>query len=414
MNQPLKRKIPHNPDNELLYVLILAAIQFAHMVDFVVLMPLGPTLMADLSISPAEFGTLVSSYNFAAAVAGLIFGFFADKFDRKSLLIITVTGFITGTFLCGLMDSFGLLVAARTLTGAFGGMMNGLIFAILADLIPYERRGKAMGIIMSSFSVASVIGVPIGLAISDYSHWSYTFYFIAAFSIIILFVAWLSFPNLNDHLGRDSDRFLTQLKSIFGNKLYLKSFLFIFFVSGSMFLLIPFLSPYAVKNMGIATHQLKYMYLVGGLCTIATARLFGVLTDKMGAIKLYPLIVLTSAIPIFLFTNAGETSFIMYLVIGAFFMTTVSGRMIPCMTLVTEVPLLKERGIFMSVLHSIRASGSAFMTFLGGFLIGENSSGKLIHFNSAGYLSIIVGIGTIFLGKQIYQDWRRGQEILDS
>lgn len=395
------KHVPVNPEHEFRYILILAAIQFAHMVDFVVLMPLGPTLMEDLNIGPVQFGSLVSSYNFAGAAAGILFGFFADKFDRKKLLLASLAGFLVGTLLCGLAPSFSTLLAARMLTGVFGGILNGLIFAIISDLVPFERRGKAMGIVMSSFSVASVLGVPLGLAIADYSNWHNTFLFIVFFTLFIFIASALIFPNLTEHLEENEPSFKLKLGQIFTNFSYIRSFVFIALVSGAMFLLIPFLSPYAVKNMGIATDQLKYMYLVGGLFTILTARLFGTLTDKIGPFKMFAIIVLISFIPIILFTHSGPISFGIYLCLGTFFMTMVSGRMIPCMTLVSEVPELRERGLFMSVLHSIRSFGSGTMTFVSGFIISEGATGKLKGFNYAGYLSVALGLATVFIAFYI-------------
>ncbi|MCF8059001.1 MAG: MFS transporter [Bacteriovoracaceae bacterium] len=393
----LIKKVPIVSENELKYILLLAAVQFAHMVDFVVLMPLGPTLMQDLSITPAQFGTLVSSYNFSAAIAGILFGSFADKFDRKFLLIMALIGFTLGTFSCAIASDFPLLITARVVTGAFGGMLNGLIFAIISDIVPFERRGKAMGVVMSSFSVASVVGVPIGLAISDFSHWKYTFVFIGTFSVLIIILAQLIFPNITDHLGKNAESFFARLKGLVAFPNYRLSFMFIFLVSGSMFLLIPFLSPFAVKNMGIATTNLKYMYLVGGIFTIITARIFGVLTDKVGAIKLFTIIVLVSFVPITLYTHAGIISFVTYLALGSFFMTMVSGRMIPCMTLISQVPNSNDRGLFMSVLNSVRAMGSGTATFFGGLIISESALGNLVGFDTAGFLSVGVGLLTVLL-----------------
>ncbi|MCR9205680.1 MAG: MFS transporter, partial [Halobacteriovoraceae bacterium] len=394
-------EVKQTPENELKYILILAAVQFAHMVDFVVLMPLGPTLMKSLDINPVQFGSLVSSYNFSAAGAGILFGAFADRFDRKSLMMVVLTGFLVGTFLCGMATTYTPLLLFRIFTGAFGGMLNGVIFAIISDIIPVERRGRAMGIVMSSFSVASVLGVPIGLAISDYFGWNSTFIFIASFTCVIWIMAQIVFPNLNDHVGKVKPQFFLQLKSLFRNRDYVRCFVFIFFVSGSMFLLIPYLSPYAVKNMGIETTQLKFMYLVGGLFTIITARIVGVFTDRVGAINMFLTVLAISFVPILLYTHSGPIRFVAYLALGTFFMTTVSGRMIPCMTMVSEVPDEGERGLFMSVLNSIRSTGSASMTFLAGFIITEAPTGELIGFDRTGYLAITLGLFTAVLAFKI-------------
>lgn len=397
----LVKEVSINPENEFKYILLLAIIQFAHMVDFVVLMPLGPTLMKDLNISPVEFGSLVSSYNYTAAFFGLFFGTFADRFDRKALLLVALVGFIVGTFSCVWGDQFEFLLGARMFTGAFGGMMNGLIFAVISDIVPYERRGKAMGVVMSAFSVASVVGVPIGLAISDASRWQNTFYFIGGFSLFILLATQLIFPNITRHIGLQSDSFYKRMKGFLKNKDYLTSFIFIFIVSGSIFLLIPYLSPFAVNNMGITTDKLKWMYLTGGIFTVATARIAGVLTDKIGALKLFTIMVFISFLAVLLYTQSGRISFPMYLFLGTFFMTMVSGRMIPCMTLISEVPSIDDRGFFMSVMHAFRSSGSATMTLVGGLFITESPSGELIGFDHAGYFSIVMGVVTVVMAIMI-------------
>lgn len=374
---------------ESLYVRILAAIQFSHIVDFVVLMPLGPTLMDALSISPVQFASLVSSYNFSAGLAGFVFATIADKFDRKKMLMISLAGFIIGTILCGFSPNFNYLLSARIITGVFGGVLNALVFTIATDLVPAKRRGRAMGLIMASFSIASVLGVPIGLAISDYINWHYTFFFIAFFTCFIYVAAFCIFPKMpakeNTHSAAETFKRFGQLIT---KRQYSSSYFLILIVAMSMFLLIPFLSPYAVKNMGIHALDLKYMYLIGGACTIVSARLIGVMTDRFGALKLYILLALISSIPVYLYTHAGKMLFVPYLIISAFFMMIVSGRMIPCMTLISMVPNENERGSFMSLTNSIRSVGSASATFLAGLMISEGSRGELVGFSNVGILSI--------------------------
>lgn len=383
---------------ESLYVRILAAIQFSHIVDFVVLMPLGPTLMDALQISPVQFASLVSSYNFSAAVAGFFFATIADKFDRKKMLLICLAGFIIGTILCGLSPDFNLLLLARISTGLFGGVLNALVFTIVTDLVPAKRRGRAMGLIMASFSLASVLGVPIGLTIADYVNWHYTFFFIAFFSSFIFVAAYFIFPNMpakeNTVAAVET---LKRFARLVGKRQYASSYLLILIVAMSMFLLIPFLSPYAVKNIGISALDLKYMYLIGGACTIVSARLIGVMTDKYGALKLYIFLALISAVPVFLYTHAGVMSFALYLLISAIFMMIVSGRMIPCMTLISMVPTERERGSFMSLTNSIRSVGSASATFLAGLMITEGPAGELVGFGFVGILSIALMLVSILI-----------------
>lgn len=394
--------IKYDEKREWLYVLLLAMVQFIHLVDFVIMMPLGPRFMSDFQISPTQFASLVSSYNFAAGIAAILLGTFADKFDRKKLLVLMSFGLGAGTVLCGLSDSFATLLTARILAGAFGGMVGALILAIVTDIVPYSRRGKAMGTLMTAFSVASVVGLPLGLLIADVYGWQTCFFIISGIVFLISIIVWFTFPNLLSHeKGIGGFKILKRYYDFVFVKGYGLSFLFIFTVSMSMFMIIPFLAPYAVKNMGIAVDQIKYMYLCGGLCTILTARLIGVLTDKFGALKIYILVAVVSIAPILLYTNAGPMSLTPYLVIGSFFMIMVSGRMIPCMTLISAVPNSEERGGFMGVVNSLRSFGSASATILGGLVISEAANGELVGFSRAGVFAILITLLSCLLGYML-------------
>ncbi len=390
------------------FVFLLAAVQFAHIVDFVVLMPLGPTLMEDFGITPAEFGSLVSSYNFSAGAAGLIFSTIADRFDRKRLLDLCMVGFIVGTVLCGLAPTYFLLLLGRLLTGVFGGILNILVFALVTDLVPFERRGRAMGTVMASFSVASVLGIPIGLAIADVSSWHWTFFFIAFFSVFIAIAGARLLPHQKPTQTRSSiktemQRFWTMSK----RPEYLRAHGLILMITMSMFLLIPFLSPYAVQNIGIETYELKYMYLVAGLCTVASARYIGKMTDRHGTVRVFGILAVASIIPIWIYTHIGQISFELYLFLSAIFMTIVSGRMIPVMTLVSEVPVVAERGTFMALLNSIRSFGMAAATLFAGLIISENDRGELVGFDLVGYITISVTVLSIFVAVRVYRQAQR-------
>jgi len=389
---------------ERLYVILLAAIQFIHMVDFVVMMPLGPTLMQDFKIGPTEFGTLVSSYNFSAALFGFCFAMIADRFGRKHSLLVALLGLALGTLTCSLANSFLTLLVARILTGVFGGILNALTFIIVTDLIPFKRRGKAMGAVMASFSLASVLGVPLGLTIADNYGWERTFMLIAVVAIILAAVSLRVFPALKDHVHKtNAAAAIKRFYRLIVFPAYARAYLYIFVMAGSMFLLIPFLAPYAVKNMGIMSHQLKYMYLVAGAVTALTAPLIGRLTDKWGTFPMFTALSLLSCIPIYILTNAGVVSLATYILISTFFMLLVSGRMIPAMTLISAVPEHSQRGSFMVLLNAVRSSGSALGTLLGGILITQNQMGQLQHFNSTGFLSMAISLVAIYLALKMYR-----------
>lgn len=396
---------------ERLYVLLLACVQFSHIIDFVVLMPLGPTLMESLDIGPAKFGGLVSSYNFSAAIAAICLSTISDRFDRKKLLMLGLVGFFIGTFLCAIAPGYKSLLSARIFTGAFGGFLNSLILALIADLVPYVRRGKAMGVLASAFSVASVVGIPLGLTIADLFGWESTFMFNASFTLIVGIAAFFVIPNVRPKVVKEGPRkVLKRYLKMLSTPDYLKAHFFIFMVSMSMFVLIPFLSPYAVKNMGIETHQLKYMYLVGGLVTILTARIFGKWTDYWGALRMFMFLATASMLPVILYTNAGDVGLGTYILLSSLFMTLVSGRMIPCMTLVTAVPRPSERGSFMGVLNSVRALGSAVATLVSGAIIQESQAGSLENYHLVGYLSLGLIVVTVLLARSVRADTSNEEE----
>jgi len=367
-------------------------------------MPLGPMLMRKLSIDPLQFGSLVSSYNISAAIAGVVYGLFADRFDRKKMLILNFVGFIIGTIFCGLSTNYESLLAARIIAGAFGGTLTSVVMAMVTDLIPFQRRGQALGTVMSSFSIASVIGVPLGLLIAERFDWHYTFYFIALFGVFSLVLSSFIFPSLSSHIQpTNALENLKRLFSLFFKKDYLKSYSLVFFNVFTIFTMIPYLSPYAVKNIGILETELKYMYLVGGLFTVITARIIGKLTDKKGAFNIMAGLIILSVFPIYLYSHAKIMPLYLFIAMATFFMTVVSGRMIPLMTMLSEIADSKDRGTFMGLLNALRGLGSALATLFAGFFIIENSNGKLEGFDTIGIISISVSLILIFGVHHVYK-----------
>lgn len=398
----LKASAKDNLKLEKLFVLILASIQFSHIVDFVVLMPLGPMLMREFSIGPMQFGALVSSYNMSAAVTGFCYGLIADRYGRKKILLINFIGFILGTLMCSFADSYEFLLTARIIAGGFGGTLTAVVYAMVTDLIPFQRRGKAMSAVMSAFSIASVIGVPLGLWIAETYSWRSTFIFIVGISMISLSISLFVFPKLDEHVHQSSPlEVLKRLYSIVFRWDYLKSYGVIFANAIALFSIIPYLSPYAVKNIGILETDLKYMYLVGGFFTVITARIIGKFTDHKNPFSVFTIIALISIIPMYIYTNADSLDLITFITMSTFFMVFVSGRAIPLMTLVSETPDLKDRGTFMGLINSVRSLGSAIATFYAGIIITE-STDKLENFQYVGYSSILISLLLIPMMKHLY------------
>lgn len=364
-------------------------------------MPLGPILMRTLNIGPASFALLVSVYNISAGAAGILYSLIADKYDRKSSLVFCFIGFIIGTFLCGMTNDFTILLMARVVAGAFGGILTSVTFAIVTDLIPFGRRGSALSIIMSAFSVASVIGVPLGLIVAETFNWQSTFIFIASLSTLILVVSVMIIPSVSDHIQKDNlKENLNRLYHLTFKKDYLRSYFLVGINVFSIFMVIPFIAPYAIKNVGLVEADLKYVYLIGGICTVVTARIVGKLTDAWSPIKVFTILVPLSSIPIYLMTNIENSTLPIYLIASSLFMMLVSGRMIPLMTLVSEIADLKDRGTFMGIVNSARSFATSVATLIAGFIIFEDSN-KLRAYDLTGYISIVIGFLTLAVAFKV-------------
>ena len=373
-----------------LYVLALTTINFILQCDFVVLMPLGPTLMKSFGLSPAEFSTLISVYTISSGIIGIIFSLVVNLFNKKHFLLIGLLGLGIASYMTGVSKSYEQLALARLLAGLFSGIVNPLIFAIVADIIHLEVRGKAMGWIMSGFSLASVLGVPFGLYLSDTFGHYITFSVIALIFGLIFVLVIFTIPSIpRTETSLNFRTLFHELRRALNNPSYVLGYSLLFIVSGSIFLLVPLLSPFAVANMKIDVTNLKYMYLIGGILTIFTSRVFGVLTDKLGPHKTFTIASIGSCIPIYLFTTSGPINLIWFFVLGSVFMSLISGKMVPSMTLVSGLPSPEDRGRFMGILNSMRGFGSAiFAYFAGVFVTSATPTSPLIGFNVMGIYAI--------------------------
>lgn len=385
------------------YIVILAAIQIAHILDFVIMMPLGPRFMRVFNISTVEFSTLVSSYTFSAGIVGFIGALYADHFDRKKFLLFNFTGFIVGTFLCAIAPNFGALLTARVIAGAFGGILNASVLSLISDLIPFQRRGAAMGVVMSAFSISSVIGVPTGLYIANAFDWHATFYFICIIGIIFWILSFIILPSVKTRLEpKTFKENLLNFKSILIQRDYLQSFCLTSVLGFGIFMIIPFISPYMVKNVGLAESELPLIYLIGGACTIFSARLIGKLCDRIGSFRIFKIVASISIIPLFLLTNlpAGIPLW-MALAATTLFTMSGSGRFIPAMTLVSAVVKPEDRGTFMSLENAARQMSSGLASQTAGLIIGTSTAGALTNYNLVGYISIFCSIIAIYIAYKI-------------
>ena len=390
-------------NREKLLLFTLAVIQFSHITDFMILMPLGPQLMRAFDILPSQFALLVSTYTFSAGISGFIGAFFIDRFDRKNAILIMATGFALGTLSCSLANSYHLLLLARAITGLFGGVLGALILAIIGDAIPNERRASAMGIVMASFSAASVIGVPIGLFLASLSDWHFPFLVLGILALLTIIPVWLYIPNMTDHINdcEDNPTPLEIIQNVTRNKNQLRALLFGIVIMLSHFSIVPFISPYMVSNVGFSEQQITFIYLIGGALTIFSAPLIGRLSDRYGRARVFAFTVIAVSIPVFLITNLGKTPIALVLVVTSLFFIFGSGRMIPSTAMVTSSVKPKNRGSFMSFNSACRQLTNGVAAYLAGLIITQGENGELLHYNWVGYFAIFMGVVSIFISRKL-------------
>jgi predicted MFS family arabinose efflux permease len=391
-----------NKSAERLLLLTLALIQFTHIVDFMILMPLGPQLMRLFSISPREFGLLVSAYTFAAGISGFFSAFVVDRFDRKKVLIWLYAGFGLGTLACALAPTYSVLLAARILTGCFGGGLTAAGLAVIGDTVPMERRATAMGIVTSAFSAASVLGVPLGLYLASAFDWHAPFLFLAGLSVVVFALIFKGIPSLKEHLAiPQRNNPIQVLGSVLQSKPQLWALLLTFFMMIGQFAIIPFISPSMVANVGFSEAQLTLIYFLGGATTLITGPLIGRLADRQGKLKVLIIFFLLSAIPQFWITHLGATSLPLALLLTTSFFIVSSGRMIPAMALVTGTVSPQRRGSFMSIQSSVQQLSAGFASLISGMIVVKDSQGHLLNYGWIGWLAAITTLFCVLIAPQL-------------
>lgn len=367
-----------------------------------ILMPLGNELMKIFQISPTQFSWLVSSYSFSAGISSFLAATILDKFDRRNSLLFTFGMFVIGTFLCSIAPTFHWLLAARIITGTFGGLVGGIVIAILSDLIPFERRSAAMGIVSMAFAFASVIGVPLSLLIADIFGWQAPFRFIGVMAIVGWYAIYKLLPPVKGHVLANSGYHpFRDMKAIFTDANAVKALAFSYLMVLGHFLVIPFIAPYLVRNLGLLQSNIKYIYMLGGLLTLFTAPLVGKFADRNGNYPTYLRMLVGSFVPILLMTHLKTGNLVIVLFVSTLFFIFASGRMIPAQTMISGAVESKRRGAFMSLRSSLLEMGAASASLIGGYIVSNDENGKFEHYNWVGYLSVAIALSTLYLAKRI-------------
>jgi predicted MFS family arabinose efflux permease len=386
--------------NERLVLLLLAAIQFTTNLDFLIVLPLGPQYMRVMHINPAQFNLMVAAYAIAAGISGVAAGFFLDRFDRKTALLWLFLGFAMGTLFCALAPTYHLLVAARAIAGMFGGVTGAVILAIVGDAIPEYRRGEAMGMVMSAFSVASIFGVPLGLVLASTFNWHVPFYFIAGISVPILIAVFRCVPPLRGHLEQARDRNpASHMLAVLMEPSHQTAFLFMMVLACAGFVIFPTLATYMVYNVGLTEKQLPFIYLTGGLCTFFSMNWVGRWADRAGKLRVFTLMSMAASVPIILLTNLPHVPLAVALATSTLLMICMSGRFVPAMAMMTATVESRYRGGFMSVNSSVQQFSCGLAAWVSGSIIGQAPNQEITHYPVVGLVSLGCVLICIWLAR---------------
>jgi DHA1 family inner membrane transport protein len=381
---------------------ILASLNFTHILDFMIMMPLGNYLMPHFNISAQFFSWIVAAYPVTACVSGLIAAFYVDQYDRKKVLLFAYIGFLAGTLCCGIAPDEYFLMAARILTGFFGGLIGAQVLSIIGDTFPYEKRGRAMGTVFMAFSMASVFGVPFSLYLANLISWHAPFILIAVLGIPIVFLIIYFLPPMDVHLlpKEENIKFKPDVtkvvKDIFSNKAQMIALLLSGLLMLGHFMVIPFINPYMEFNIGWSKTETPLIYMVGGVCALISSAIIGRMADRYGKLRVFLICLVLSLAPIFFITNMPAISFYLMLAIFGFWFTFSTGRNIPAQAMITTVVNPSQRGQFMSFNSSFQQLFTGLSSIIAGLIVIKSPDGKIHHYNWVGYLSAAIVFSTLF------------------
>lgn len=383
---------------------LLAFLQFTVVLDFMILSPLGVLVMKELQISTQQFGFVVSAYAFSAGISGIIAAGFADRFDRKKMLLFFYIGFVVATFLCGIATNYIFLFRARILTGVFAGVLSSISFAIVADLFPLQVRGRVMGFIMTAFAASQVFGLPIGIFISNLWGWQSPFLMIAGISGIVGFAIFFFLKPLTTHLDIKTERhaFMHLVKTLTDPK-YFPAYIATTLLATGGFMLMPFGSAFSVHNLGVKLEDLPLVYMVTGVVSMLGGPLMGRLSDWIGKYKMFVIASFLAAVIIIYYTKMQVTPLPMVIFINSILFVFVAARMISANALTSAVPDLHDRGAFMAISSSVQQISGGIAASVAGLIVVQTPSGYMERYETLGYVVAGAILITVILMYNVNQ-----------
>jgi predicted MFS family arabinose efflux permease len=394
---------------------LLAFLQFAVILDFMIMSPLGALIIPELKISSSQFGMVVSAYAFSAGISGLLTAGFADRFDRKRLLLFFFIGFIGGTLWCALAQSFASLLAARIVTGIFGGVIGSVVMAIAADLFAPQLRGRVMGVIQTAFAASQVLGIPVSLYLANRWSWHTPFFAMVAIGAAGALSVVARMRPVDAHLAlpRESNAMLHLYRTLADSR-HLTAFATTGLLTTGGFMLMPFSSVFVVKNLGIAIESLPSIYLITGLCTIFVGPLVGKLADRLGKLRVFMAGSAMTIVMVLVYTHLGPVSLPVLIGVNVLMFMGIFSRMIPYQALAASVPEPAQRGAFNSVGAALQQLAGGCSSLLAGHVVFLGVDGRLHGYDTVGYIVAITTVLAAVLASKVARDvaLREGERAL--
>lgn len=393
---------------QIFIIVVLAVLQFSVVLDFMILSPLGYILMPELKIDTAQFGWVVSAYAFSAFASGLLAAGFADKFDRKKLLLFFYAGFIGGTLLCGIADTYSFLLFARVVTGLFGGVIASIVMSIVTDMFQLQVRGRVMGLIQMAFAASQVLGIPAGLFLAGRWNWHFPFIMIVVISALLFAVLAFYLKPIDGHLKIKTDKnAFMHLLHVVSRTRYLKAFAATTLLATGGYMLMPFGSDYAVHNLGLdEKNELPLLYLYTGVATIFVMPLAGFLSDKVGKYKVFFVGSVLSIGMLLIYCNLDVTPFVWIVVLNIVLFIGIMSRIAPAQALMSAIPEPQDRGAFMSVNSSIQQLSGGISSIIAGLIVIKMPNKSLGNYDVLGYVvtgAIIITLVLMYVVHKMVQ-----------
>ena len=411
LNQKKIQKITFT-QYEKLIIALLAFIQFTVVLGFMIMAPLGTILMETMHISPSEFSLLVAVYAVSAGTSALVSSVVADNFDRKKYMLFFYTGFVIGTFLCGLAPTYETLLAARVVSGLFGGVIASISLAIIADLFPYQVRGRVMGYIMAAFSVSQVMGLPLGMFIATHWDWHLPFIIIGAMAVPVGFLILFRMKPITGHLGAHRDQKVhRRMLKIFFKKNHVEAFAATALLTSGGFMLMPFASTFSEHNLGLTRDQISLVYFATGIASMFAGIIAGYLSDMIGKYAMFVWGSIIAVIITLYYTRLGLTPLWVVIGLSAILFVGVSARMVSAQALMSAVPDAPDRGSFMALNASVQQYSGAIASIIAGLIVIQTGKGELKHYEILGYVVSFTMLATaLFMYRLHVRFAERGDE----